>query len=88
MYIFESLCCTLETNTKLWINYGGGLFAKSCLTLRNPWTITLQTVHGISNLKSENLGSSIIKHKTSYCMIQKFHSRVYTPQRMEKQVFK
>ena len=33
-----SLCCTVETNTKLKSNYGGGLVAKSHPTLATPWT--------------------------------------------------
>ena len=37
-----SLCCTVETNTKLKSNYGGGLVAKSHPTLATPWTVGLQ----------------------------------------------
>ena len=37
-----SLCCTLETSTKLKSNYGGGLVAKSRPALATPWTVGLQ----------------------------------------------
>ena len=37
-----SLCCTVETNTKLKSNYGAGLVAKSCPTFATPGTVGLQ----------------------------------------------
>ena len=38
----ESLCCSSETIAALLIGYGGGLVAKSCLTLVTPCIVACQ----------------------------------------------